>query len=101
MKNTSKKRTTKDPNKYPRGWNRKKVQELIDRYENQTEDEAVAEAEAAFNDPDQTVVLVPRALLPKVNKLLSAYRPRRSKPVGTRGATRTARRRNGRRAHAA
>lgn len=64
-------------NKYPRGWNRQKVQDLIDYYENQTEDEAVAEAEAAFNDPRQTVVLVPTALLPKVHKLLSSYSTRR------------------------
>ena len=64
-------------NKYPRGWNRKKVQDLIDYYETQTEDEAVAEAQAAFNDPEQTVVLVPTALLPKVHKLLSSHSNRR------------------------
>ena len=65
-------------NKYPRGWNRKKVQDLIDYYEKQTEEEAVAEAEAAFNDSRQTVVLVPTALLPKVHKLLSSYSTRRA-----------------------
>ena len=61
-------------NKYPRGWNRKKVQELIDHYDNQTEDEAVAEDEAAFNDPQQAVMLVPRALVPQVHRLLAAHR---------------------------
>ncbi|HSZ57792.1 MAG TPA: hypothetical protein VK797_19170 [Tepidisphaeraceae bacterium] len=38
----------KDPNRYPKGWNRAKVQALIEHYENQTEDEALAELEAAF-----------------------------------------------------
>jgi hypothetical protein len=77
-KQTKTRRRAKQPlNKYPRGWNRKKVQDLINYYENQTESEAVAEAEAAFNDPEQTVVLVPRALLPKVHKLLSSHSARR------------------------
>ena len=33
-------------NKYPLDWDEKRVQRVIDYYENQTEDEAVAEAEA-------------------------------------------------------
>ena len=75
---TKTKTTTKQPlNRYARGWNRKKNQELIDHYENQTEDEAVAEAEAAFNDPQQTVMLVPHELVPKVNRLLSAHSARK------------------------
>jgi hypothetical protein len=37
-----------DPNVYPRGWDRAKIQALIDHYENQTDDEAIAEMEAAF-----------------------------------------------------
>ena len=34
-------------NKFPPGWNEERVQSVIDYYENQTEDEAVAENEAA------------------------------------------------------
>ena len=34
-------------NKFPPGWDEKRVQRVIDYYENQTEDEAVAEAETA------------------------------------------------------
>jgi hypothetical protein len=37
-----------DPNRYPKGWNRAKVQALIEHYENQTDDEAIAEINAAF-----------------------------------------------------
>ena len=34
-------------NKFPPGWDEERVQRVIDYYENQTEDEAVAEAETA------------------------------------------------------
>ena len=34
-------------NKFPPGWDEERVQSVIDYYENQTDDEAVAEAEAA------------------------------------------------------
>ena len=34
-------------NKFPPGWDEKRVQSVIDYYENQTEDETVAEDEAA------------------------------------------------------
>ena len=33
-------------NKFPPGWDEERVQSVINYYENQTEDEAVAEAEA-------------------------------------------------------
>ena len=49
----------KDPNKYPRGWNRKKVEYLIRHYENQTDEEAAALARevAGVVDPfDQDLV---------------------------------------------
>ncbi len=37
-------------NEYPPGWDEESVQEVIDYYDNQTEDEAVAEAEEAFRN---------------------------------------------------
>ena len=37
-------------NEYPPGWDEERVQKVIDYYENQTEDEAVAEAEEAFRN---------------------------------------------------
>ena len=37
-------------NEYPPGWDEESVQEVIDYYENQTEDEAVAETEEAFRN---------------------------------------------------
>jgi hypothetical protein len=61
----------KDPNRYPRGLNRRKVQAIIAHYENQTEDEAVAEDEAAYHDDSVTMMGVPVALVPKVQKLIA------------------------------
>ncbi len=37
-------------NKFPPGWDEERMQKVIDYYENQTEDEAVAEAEEAFRN---------------------------------------------------
>jgi hypothetical protein len=50
--------------KYPRGWNEKRVRDLIAYYDNQTEDEAVAEFETAMALQDLTVMFVPRDLVP-------------------------------------
>jgi len=61
----------KDPNRYPKGLNRMKVQAILDHYENQTEDDAVAEDEAAFNDNTITMMAVPVELVPQVQKLIA------------------------------
>jgi hypothetical protein len=44
----------KDPNRYPKGWNRKGVQAVIAHYENQTDDQAIAEDQAAYHTPGST-----------------------------------------------
>ena len=49
------------------------IQEIIAHYEGQTDEEAAAEDEAAFNDPDSTVVVIPKELMPQVMKLLADY----------------------------
>ena len=55
-------RTSKaDPSPYPKGWNRKRTAALIEYYENQTDDEAIAEAEAAYNAIKTTMMQVPVA----------------------------------------
>jgi hypothetical protein len=72
------KTSAKQPlNKYPRGWNRKKINELASYYDNQTEDEAVAELEAAFKGPDQAVMFVPQSLVPQIRKLVAAHARRK------------------------
>ena len=68
---TTAKTSRKDPNQYPKGWNRQRVEAVIAHYENQTEDEAVAEDEAALRDGAFAMIQVPLELVPKVQKLLA------------------------------
>jgi hypothetical protein len=58
-------------NKYPKGWNEKKVKAVIRHYENQTDEEAVAEDEAAYRSSRITMMAVPNELVPQVQKLIS------------------------------
>ncbi|RKU22253.1 hypothetical protein C6499_20130 [Candidatus Poribacteria bacterium] len=60
-------------NKYPPGWNEERVQSVIDYYENQTEDEAVAEAEAGFQNESVTLMEIPTELVPVVLELISKH----------------------------
>lgn len=57
--------------KFPPGWNADRVKRVIEHYEEQTEDETVAEDDAAFEQPGQTVVEIPSDLLPAVRELLA------------------------------
>ena len=59
-------------NRFPPGWDEARVRDLIEHYESQTEDEAVAEDEAAFEDKSQTVMVIPNELVPAVRALLPA-----------------------------
>jgi hypothetical protein len=61
----------KDPNRYPKGWNRKKIEALIEHYENQSDDEAIAEAEAAYRKRQSSLIEVPIKLLPEVRRLIA------------------------------
>lgn len=62
--------------KYPTGWDERKVRRVLEHYESQTEDQAVAEDEAAFQLKDQTVAVVPRKLVPEITRLIEKRRPR-------------------------
>lgn len=42
-----------DPNKYPKGWNRRKVESVIAHYEKQSEADAVLEDEAMEQRKEQ------------------------------------------------
>ena len=58
-----------DKNKYPDGWNQKRVQEVIEHVESRTEAETIAEDETAF-EQDYTAMQVPRKLVPIVRQLI-------------------------------
>jgi hypothetical protein len=57
--------------RYPTGWNEERVRKLLLHYEMQTEDEAVAEDEAAFRRRDQTMMVVPKRLVSKITRLIA------------------------------
>jgi hypothetical protein len=61
----------KDPNKYPKGWNLKKVKELIAHYENQSDEDAAAEDDAAYESTRLTMMAIPVELVPQVQKLIA------------------------------
>ena len=57
--------------RFPKGWNEDRVKEVLDHYENLTEDEAVAEDEAAWEDKSHTFIEVPNELVPAVREMLA------------------------------
>lgn len=69
----------KKRNRFPKGWNEARVREVLEHYESQTEDEAVAEDEAAFRTRDQAVMVVPKRLVAAITKLISTQSNRRPK----------------------
>ena len=60
-----------DENRFPKGWDEQRVKRVLDHYEQQSEDEAVAEDEAAFEERSHTVMDIPVDLLPAVRDLLA------------------------------
>ena len=60
--------------RFPQGWNEQRVRRVLAHYEEQTENEAVAEDEASFEDVTQTVMGVPKELVPAVRQLIAKRR---------------------------
>ena len=64
-------------NVFPNGWNERRVRQVLDFYERQTESEAVAEYEAAQKDRSMTVMLIPSSMVPLIRQLLAYHKPSR------------------------
>ena len=64
--------------RFPAGWKEARVREVLEHYEGQTEEEAVAEDEAAFQSPGQTVMVVPNRPVPEITRLIERRRPSRA-----------------------
>lgn len=58
---------------FPPGWDKERVQRVLEHYEMQTEEEAVAEDEALFADQTRSVMEIPPELVPVVRELLAKY----------------------------
>lgn len=60
--------TTK--NRFPAGWDESRVQRVLDNYEEQSDEEALAEDEARY-DSTHTVMEVPMDLVPTIRSLIA------------------------------
>jgi hypothetical protein len=63
----------KQPN-FPEGWDEARVRRVLEHYENQSDNEAVAEDEAAYESTTHTAMEIPVELVPKVRELLAKRR---------------------------
>jgi len=60
--------------RFPPGWDEARVQRVIEHYETQTDEEALAEDEAAFESTSDTTMTVPVELVPAVRELIGKHR---------------------------
>ena len=56
---------------FPPGWDEARVRRVLAHYEGQTEEEGVAEDEAAAEEKTQTVMEIPNELVPAVRNLIA------------------------------
>lgn len=61
----------KDRNRYPDGWNRKRVGDVIAFYDRQSDGDAISEADTAYGKRTSALIEVPLKLLPKVRRILA------------------------------
>lgn len=59
--------------RFPKGWDEARVRRVLEHYESQSEEEAVAEDEAAFDDESKTTIVVPRELVPEIDELIARH----------------------------
>ena len=60
--------------RFPAGWDEQRVRRVLAHYEDQTDEEAVAEDEAVYEEPIQTMIEVPYELVPAVRELIAKRR---------------------------
>jgi hypothetical protein len=57
--------------KYPFGWDEERVRRVLEHYEAQSDEEAVAEDEAAYEATTGTMMQVPVDLVPVVREVIA------------------------------
>ena len=60
--------------KYPAGWDEERVRRVLEIYETQPDEEAVAEDEAAYEATTHTAMEIPVDLVPTVRELIAKRR---------------------------
>ncbi len=64
---------------YPPGWDDDRVARVIAHYEQQSEEEAVAEDEAAFEDTAFAVMEIPKELVPTVREMIAKHEKKKAR----------------------
>ena len=59
---------------FPPGWDEDRVRRVLEHYDKQSEEEAVAEDEAAYESTTHTTMAVPVDLVPSVRELIARRR---------------------------
>ena len=59
--------------KFPPGWDEARVARVLEHYETQSEEEAVAEDEATLEETGQTLIEVPSKIVPRVRELIAEH----------------------------
>jgi hypothetical protein len=63
----------RQPN-FPKGWDEERVRRVLEHYEAQSDEEAMAEDEAAYESTTHTAMDIPVELVPQVRELLAKKR---------------------------
>ncbi|HYX22567.1 MAG TPA: hypothetical protein VFC23_00310 [Thermoanaerobaculia bacterium] len=64
-------------NQFPTGWDEQRVQEVVEYYESQTDEDATAEHGAALSSPSGTLMEVPTELVPVFRELIARHQQER------------------------
>jgi hypothetical protein len=60
--------------RFPAGWDAKRLKKVLAHYDSQSEEEAVAEDEAAFEALGQTIIEVPTEIVPAIRELIAKHK---------------------------
>ena len=66
-------------NRFPSGWDEKRVRRVLSYYEKQTDDQAAKEDSAAFKR--RATMQVPLELMPAIRELIRVYQTQRKNKV--------------------
>jgi hypothetical protein len=59
--------------KFPLGWDEERVRRVLEHYEQQTPEQALAEDEAAFENQNEAVMKIPHELVSTVRELIAKH----------------------------
>ena len=66
-------KSVKNREQYPPGWSEERVRKVLEHYEQQSDEEAVAEDDSAFERNSSTVMEVPVELVPKIREMIARH----------------------------